>query len=70
MHIGQHNAYQWLVSDNFSINSLLKRSPEVLIGKYLVITAFDGGPLTPNPEEAKGGWIVYGSTLRSPVIPQ
>lgn len=40
----------------------------MLLGKYLVITVFDGGPLTPNPEDAKNGRTVYGNTLRSPRI--
>ena len=66
MYTGEHKTYQWLVRTDFGIHNLLKMCPMVLLGRHLVITAFDSGPIIPNPEEMEAGWTAHGATLCSP----
>jgi len=68
MFTGRYKGYHWLVTTSFGIASLLRMCPNVLLRKYLVITAFDGGPISPNPEELKAGWTAYGETMCSPLL--
>jgi hypothetical protein len=66
MHSGEHGAYRWLISSDFTIGEFLKKCREVLLGKCVVITAFDSGPITPSLEESQEGWVTHGNTMCSP----
>jgi hypothetical protein len=68
MYIGSYGEYKWIVTLNFNFNDLLKKCPNVLLSKYLVITSFDSGPLIPNQEEIENGWTIYENTMCSPVL--
>ena len=37
--------------------------PEIVLGRVVAITAFDGGPLSPSAAEAKRGWTREGDVL-------
>ncbi len=68
---GSHGRYQWLVDRRNGIGHLIERCPEVLLGRYLVVTCFDSGPLHPNAEEEAAGWcfenrVAYSPRLESP----
>jgi len=65
MFAGHHNQYRWLVSPTFDFNGLLTKCPEVLLGKYLVIVAFDSGVISPVQEEMELGWFAHGNTMCS-----
>lgn len=66
LYTGERETYLWMFATDFRIHDLVKKCPEVLLGKHLVITAFDSGPVSPNPEEMEVGWTAYGSTMCSP----
>ena len=68
MYTGKHDPYFWLEDPGLSLATLLKAHPEVVLGKYVVVTAFDSGPFCPSDEEFRQGWQSYGALAFSPVI--
>jgi hypothetical protein len=65
--VGVQGNYQWLVAKH-SFDDLIERCPEILLGKFLAITAFDSGPLLLNDEEKAAGWESRGEIAYSPKI--
>ena len=65
---GKRNNYQWLVASETSIGVLLKDSPEVVLGKFVVVAAFDSGPIYPDRNELEDGWLVGDKTITSPKV--
>jgi hypothetical protein len=53
---GNYKEYYWFESHEINLNSLIRKTPELLIGKYLIITHFDGGNFVPNENEVNIGW--------------
>jgi len=43
---GLHGEYEWLTTRRDSLGALLRACPQVVIGKYIAITAFDSGPIS------------------------
>jgi hypothetical protein len=60
MNTGSHGRYSWLVSRRMGIGHLLEHGPQAVLGRYLVITSFDSGPLALNETERGMGWQVDG----------
>lgn len=54
--VGKHGEYQWLTGLDCDISSLLRLCPEVVLGKYLAVTAIDSGPLRLAEQEGLEGW--------------
>lgn len=55
--VGAYGDYQWLSMVDCDISTLLRLCPEVVLGKYLAITAIDSGTLRlSNQERAEGWW--------------
>jgi hypothetical protein len=54
--VGTHGDYQWLSMFDRDIPDLLGLCPEVVLGKYLVITSIDGGSLKLTDQERADGW--------------
>jgi hypothetical protein len=65
---GQQGEYQWLVSDQMDIHRLLEILPEVALGKCLVISLFDSGPLVPTDQEQSKGWQVHDRLMVVPKV--
>ena len=47
---------------------LVQRVPEIVLGRRVLVAAFDSGPLHPNPEELDAGWSVLAGTAFSPPV--
>ena len=62
---GERGQYRWMtIYTQYPLLSLLlKGVPELVKGKCVAITSFDGGPLTPNQEERERGWHCVGDVL-------
>jgi hypothetical protein len=60
MQTGQMDKFQWLESPTFDISEVIKHCPEVLVGKFVVISCCDSGPLQLSPEEIGKGWSQHG----------
>src|SRR5579859_3093743 len=67
METGEHGNYRWLAGD-YSLGALLKRCPEIVLGKYVAITAFDSSPWTPTQDERALGWRQDGRVAWSPKV--
>lgn len=66
---GQFSQYNWVeCRSNDSLHKLLMRCPEFIIGKCLVISSFDSGPLMASPEELAKGWRQIGDLVIAPRI--
>jgi hypothetical protein len=64
---GSTNGYQWLVSTDRQFD-VLQCCPEIVLGKYVVITSFDSGPLELQEAERSAGWVSQGEIACSPLI--
>jgi hypothetical protein len=64
--LGSHDPYEWLVTDDDF--DLLKLCPEIILGKYLAITAFDSGEFVPTKQEGANGWESRKRIAYSPKI--
>jgi hypothetical protein len=53
--VGSRGPYEWLVSKH-TLDDLLRASPQVVMGRYIAVTAFDSGPLRLNDGEKAAGW--------------
>ena len=68
MHIGRMGHYDWLESVESDFSKILKLCPQVLIGKCVVISCFDSGPLHATPEEINQGWRQEGDLVIVPCV--
>ena len=70
IHLGRSGNYQWLAchNDRVDFSAVLSSCPDVIGGKFVAITSFDSGPLTPSPEEELAGWTFDGRIMYSPRI--
>lgn len=59
---GVHGEFRWLESGSHRIHEVLKKCPDLVMGKGLVITAFTSGSL-PSAEQAQRNWERKDSTL-------
>lgn len=68
--LGCQDGYDWLEA-MCSLSDLLSVCPEIVVGKYVAVTAFDSGPLVPTKEESANGWhsqfgIAYSPRVADP----
>jgi len=69
MWTGKSNNYYWKVSESsYGFSNLVETVLKVLSGKFLHITSFDSGPITPNEEEIKLGWRMQNDVMVSPPL--
>jgi hypothetical protein len=54
--VGAHGDYQWLSMVDCHISTLLRLCPDVVLDKYLAITAIDSGTLKLTDQERADGW--------------
>jgi len=67
MKTGVHEAYDWFeFSANTFISHVIEKCPEIFVQRYLVVTAFDSGPLSLSKDQEKAGWIRRGELAYSP----
>jgi hypothetical protein len=65
--VGSHGIYEWLVA-NQDLSTLLRKCPEVVIGKYVAITSLDSGPVLLKEREIAAGWESSGKIAYSPQV--
>ena len=67
MNVGSHGDYKWLVTE-LSFEDMLEFCPELVVDKYLAVTAFDSGPLHINDVRSPSGWESRLGVMYSPKI--
>jgi hypothetical protein len=64
---GEREGYSWVVSRREGLDW-----PDIIVtahlGLRLCITAFDGGPIRPGPDERSAGWTMQGDVMISPPL--
>jgi len=65
---GQTGQYRWLATARYVLHDLLEACPEAVLGKCLVVSSFDSGPLVPTPTELEKGWLVHGRLAVMPRV--
>lgn len=65
---GSHGPFRWVESPVHKTQDVLQLCPEAVLGKHLVITAFDAGKITAVAEESLKAWRVEGSALHVPPL--
>jgi hypothetical protein len=68
IHCGSSGHFRWVVSDN-CLDDILQVCPEIVVGKYVAVTAFDSGPIRNlTDEECAAGWELRNDIAYSPRI--
>ncbi len=67
---GNHGDFTWFESSNSYLSVLVDQMPNLLVDKYVAITAYDGDPLRLSGDEIRGGWQQISNVALSPVIEQ
>jgi len=70
IHSGTRGDYYWLTSHSNTdhISQMLASCPHVTRDKFVAITSFDSGPLSPSQDELLAGWSSDGRIMYSPRI--
>jgi hypothetical protein len=73
MHTGKQADYYWLeiitpAQEWVALDNLLARCPEFVLGRYMVITAWDSGPLKLRDADFKKGWMKHDRLAINPAI--
>jgi len=55
MWAGFEDGYEWIVA-TCSLGDLLSACPEIVMGRFVAVTAFDSGPLVLTEDERVKGW--------------
>lgn len=63
---GNTNHYYWIEENDFSLNDIVSKCPELFVGKTVAITAFDNGPLIPSKKEKAFGWYSKNDVFYAP----
>ena len=66
MYRGNRDRFFWLVSTHHTLGDLVDKCPELFVGRSVVVTAFDSGPLAPTREERDAGWQQRGDVAIAP----
>ena len=65
---GVHGDYSWFESTNSYLSVLVDQLSDLVIDKYVAITAYDGDPLRLRSEEIRDGWQQINNVALSPVV--
>ncbi len=63
---GTHGPYRWLVSTAHYLGPVVKRYPQLVLDRYLAVTATDSGPAHLTAKQAAAGWEVKKGIAYSP----
>jgi hypothetical protein len=65
---GSHGAYRWLTAAQHELDTLLRRCPQAVVGKYVAVTSLDSGPMVLTDGEKRSGWRSQNEIAYSPQI--
>jgi hypothetical protein len=68
MTTGSKGAYEWLSSSEHGLRDLIQVSQNLVLGKFLAITSFDGGAYSPSDAEKSAGWRSRSGIAYSPKL--
>lgn len=65
---GSHGTYRWLTTGQHDLDTLLRRCPQAVVGKYVAVTSLDSGPMALTDAEERDGWRNRNEIAYSPQI--
>lgn len=65
---GNFGTYHWVVWNSPFPDDLVESFPEIVLGKYVIVTSFDSGILRLTNDELQRGWRVQDGLAYSPPI--
>lgn len=65
---GTRGSYTWFQSSSHYLSVLIDRVPDVVVGHYVAISAYEGEPLHLTSDEIKTGWQQHSHVCLSPII--
>ncbi len=66
---GQRKNYWWFCwYCSSGMDQLLVHCPDLIVGRYVAVVAFDGSPLIPNEAEVARGWTSRDKVAYSPHV--
>src|SRR5580704_9967476 len=65
---GSHSAYRWLTTTQHELDTLPRRCPQAVVGKYLAVTSLDSGAMALTDAEKRDGWRSRNEIAYSPQI--
>ena len=68
MDTGIQADYYWLEDGELTLPQVLAICPELVLGKYLVVTAFDSGPPSLPADKAATGWLRHDEVALNPCV--
>lgn len=68
---GSRGEYLWLATNRHDLATLVLHCPKAFLGKYVIVTSLDSGPLRLTEEQKTAGWrsqneIAYSPQVQSP----
>jgi len=66
LNTGENGEWTWFESPDNTLATIIEQCSNALIGRYIAVTAFDSGELTPTVEERAAGWTKKGTVALSP----
>jgi hypothetical protein len=65
--MGAHGEYQWIVTQHY-LADVLRLCPEIVVNKYVAVTACDSGPFRLGDAEKASNWESRNDIAYSPLI--
>jgi len=65
---GKHGDYRWFQSPNGFLSGLIRRVPQLVIGRFVAVISFDSGPFRPSEHEVQLGWTSVDEVAYSPRV--
>jgi len=64
---GVHGDYEWLEAEH-RLKDVLALCPDIVVGRYVAITAVDSGEFRPTEADRAAGWSTSGRIAYSPLV--
>jgi hypothetical protein len=68
MQTGRQGDYDWLERGRLSVSEVLTLFPDLVLGKYVIVTASGGRPPVLTREAFDAGWLQYGRLAINPCV--
>ena len=65
---GVHGAYRWMTTGLHDLDTLRRKYPQALVGRYVAVTSMDSGSMELTDEEKRAGWWSRNGIAYSPQI--
>lgn len=65
---GSKGPFYWLTGKRTDLRTLVSACPEIVLGKYVLVTAYHSWRFLPTVDEIAAGWRIVGAVAVSPIV--